>query len=262
MKNFNQILAFGGSHSAGYSLVPLDLELLFNGKVSVDEGDDITKPFSYPNLLADKFNIPCYNYSRTGASDDRSLRLLPEKLLQHKDSFVLFPWIEPTRTEFFYPDDGKYPARDRDNYLQTGINWLDHDADNAELSRFKRNKKTDHPILNVFLIDIYRSTAAYNNYKLFNGMLYVELLCKKYSIDYRHYFYHDRILENDTFQKEIWDQIDKTKILKLPGEPNHNLGFGSYEGFHKMNNSKIIEQGHFDRSAHADFANYLYEQIK
>lgn len=259
MKNFKQLIAFGGSHSAGYSLIPVDFELMYKGKISVDEMDDITKQFSFPNLLAEKYNVPCYNYARTGASDDRSLRLLPEALLKHRDSLVLFPWIEPSRTEFFYPDPGMYPARSRDNYLQTGINWLDDDADDLSLRLFKRNHKTNHPLIDVFLKDIYRPTAEYNNYKLFNGMLYVELLCKKYAIDYRHYFYHDRILVNDQFQKEIWDQIDKTKILVLPGEQNH--GFGSYEGFHKINKSNVTSQGHYDHDAHRLFADYLYEKI-
>lgn len=258
MKNFDTLLAFGGSHTAGYMLLPVDLKSLFDGIISLDDIEDKSKSFAFPNLLSKKFNVECKNFSRTGSSDDRSLRLLPKALINNPNSFVLFAWSDVSRTEFFYPDVGKFPARDRCNYIQLGINWVENDSPVINLK--KRMRQTHHPINDTYMKTIYRPTNSYNNYKLFNNMLFLDLLCKKYAVDYRHFFQVDCTVENLQFQGELWDQIDKTKILKLPGDSNQ--GFGSYTQFHTQNNSKIVEQGHYDQQAHIDFSNYIYEQIK
>jgi hypothetical protein len=257
MKKIQQILAFGGSHTAGFKLYPHNWDEVNYGITTLEDIDNEGKKLSYPQQLANKLKIPCINYSMTGGGDDRIMRQLPEALLTYPNSLVLIGWTTIDRIEFYYPDNGKFIARDKDNYLQIGINWIEKNNLWGRLGRWM--EKTFHPLNDLFLNKFYRSTDNKNNYKVFNNMLYAELLCKKYSSEYRHIFHVNMTIPENNLQIIIWDEIDKNKILKLPG--NINRGFGSYASFHEHAGSKSLDQGHYDLEAHIKLADYIYHDL-
>lgn len=257
MKKFQQVLAFGGSHTAGFKLFSHNWTDVNNGVVSLTEVDHEGKRLAYPQHLADKLGIPCINYAMTGGSNDRFFRQLPEALIDHPNSLVLVGWTGVDRSEFFYPDTGKYISRDSDNYLQVGIAWLEETSWWVRLGQWM--DKTYHPLNNIFIKKFFRSAEKFNNYKIFNSMLYVDLLCKKYSSDYRHIFHMDDIISDNPFQEKIWQEIDKDKILKFPGSENRS--FGSYNTFHRQQKSRVVDQGHYDLEAHKKLAEYIYNDL-
>ena len=76
MKKFKSVLAFGDSHVAGCEILGSQLvKEYLTGNGPLEEMDSQTKPFSFPNQLADMLKIPCYNYALSGGSNERSLRL-------------------------------------------------------------------------------------------------------------------------------------------------------------------------------------------
>jgi hypothetical protein len=257
MKKFNQILAFGASHVAGYQLLPVDYSKLQDGKLSLDTVDDASKMLAFPQHLANLLDIPCINYARTGSSDDRSLRLLPEALIQNPNSLVIFAWNTIHRTEFFYPDTGKFTARDRQGYLQVGVQWGDKESWWSRLGRYF--EKTNNPLNKLFLKKIFRPTDGINNYKLFNSMTYFEAVCKQYAAEYRHFFISDDIVTDIHLQKELWDAIDKNKLISFGS--TSNMGYGSYTSYNDQRNFEKLDQGHYNLEAHKNMAKYIYENL-
>lgn len=125
---FNNILAFGDSFIAGCELgsdSPFDI-LSEDGKTVntidtkfIDKMDSITKPLSFGNLLASRLKIPCFNYGRSGASNERSLRKLISIVPDHKNSFIIFGITHYMRTEIYLPErKDKHLQIDSDNFLQ------------------------------------------------------------------------------------------------------------------------------------------------
>lgn len=257
MKKFSQILAFGASHVAGYQLLPVDYKKLQYGAVSLDEIDDQTKTLAFPQQLANLLDIPCINYARTGASEDRSLRLLPEALIQYPNSLVIFAWNTIHRAEFFYPDNGKFLSRDKQGYLQVGLQWNDSDSWWSRLGSYL--EKTNNPLNNIFLKKFFRPTDGINNYKLFNNMLYFETMCKQYAADYRHFFISNDIVVDAHLQTILWDSLDKSKLIKFGIDSN--LGYGSYVSYHDQKKSIKLDQGHYNLEAHKHTARYIYETL-
>lgn len=258
MQNFSQLLAFGDSHTAGHLTAPVDLDLMWTGIKPLREYDDESKEFAFPNVLANRYKIPCTNYAMSGGSTDRSIRLLPQALANNPNSIVLFSFNNIDRSEIFYPKETKCPAKDSTDYVQVGINWVAKQTASLRLFHFL-NRRTEHPLNDLFLKKFSYSPAGHNNYKIFNSMLYVESLCKLHAVDFRYFFIGKDVITDIHLQSEIWNLIDKTKIIKLPG--NSNQGYGSYVEFHTLNNSVGVGQGHYDKQAHVDFANYLYDNM-
>jgi hypothetical protein len=124
IRKFKSILAFGDSHIAGCELShKLSITDCLKNNISIEEADEPGKQLAFPKIVADALGIPCYNYAMTGGSNARSLRLLVKALQEHPDSLVLFGYTCTDRSEFYYPDPGKFLGRDKDNFIQVGVQW-------------------------------------------------------------------------------------------------------------------------------------------
>jgi hypothetical protein len=127
MTNIKSVLAFGDSTPAGCELAgPLEqfkTRAYLTGKKTIEELDLPGKLLTFPQKVADHFNVPCYNYAMTGGSNDRSIRLLIEAVQEHPDSLVLFGWGRPHLKDIFYPDGGI--GCDKDNFFQAGAENFD-----------------------------------------------------------------------------------------------------------------------------------------
>ena len=235
MKKFKSVLAFGDSHVAGCEILGSQLvKEYLTGNGPLEEMDSQTKPFSFPNQLADMLKIPCYNYALSGGSNERSLRLLPQALLDHPDSLVLFCYTEPHRKELYYPDQGNYYARDADNYIQLGIQWSGE--------HFQYNRKT-HPINRYFVEKMLRI----NNSGVASTMFYVDQSCQNLSKDYFHIF-----LFNDVYHSNI--KVNTDKILNLGSSNN---GFGDFNGWCLEQGFEQMPLNHYNTHAHTKFAKLI-----
>jgi hypothetical protein len=173
MKHYKSILAFGDSFFAG-------CELLENWEhnhefVSIHQADQYTKKLAFPQLLANKLDIPCYNYAMSGGSNARSMRNLFQAIQEHQstisDSLILFGYTSTDRYEFYdhdlAPDQYCYFNQDQDNFIQ---------IQSALVS-----KNTAHPMSQNFLK--YCGHGYQNTDQL---MFYVEAACKQHSVDCVH----------------------------------------------------------------------------
>ena len=236
MKKFKSVLAFGDSHVAGCEILGSQLvKEYLTGNTPLEEMDNQTKPFSFPNQLADMLGIPCHNYALSGGSNDRSLRLLPQALLDHPDSLVLFYYTEPHRKELYYPDPGNFYARDADNYIQLGIQWSG--------VQFQYNRKT-HPINKYFVENMLRI----NDSGVGLTMFYVDQVCQNLSKDYFHIFGF-----NDTYHPNI--VVNTDKILNL--ESSANNGFGDFNTWCLAQGFKQMPLNHYNTHAHTKFAELI-----
>jgi len=243
--NFDSIIAFGDSTTAGYELIV--------DSVNWEE----TKKLSFSNTLAKKYSVPCYNYAWPGGSNDRSLRLLPEKLLQHPNSLVLFCYTNFDRTEFFFPkvkcelDNPDFG----DQYSPLGINWSTVDTN-------KEHKKLNELYLKYF----YNSRVAYNNYKEYNSLLTVQLLCERFAKYYVQIFLYPNLIFPPDFQAEVFNAINKKYIYTFdtahdfPWQTN-NQGFGNLYDWARWYNYEFCSGGHIGQEAHNKFAVNLYDFV-
>ena len=236
MIQYDAVLAFGDSHVAGCELLGQELvNDYIKGNLSLEEMDSQTKPFAFPNLVADSLNIPCYNYALSGGSNNRSLRLLPKALLDHPNSLVLFLYTEPHRKELYYPDQGNFYARDADNYIQLGIQWSGE--------QFQNNRKT-HPINKYFVENMLRINVSGVGLTMF----YVDQACQNLSKDYFHIFGF-----NDIYHPNIAIKTDK--ILNL--ESSSNNGFGDFNSWCLSQGFKQMPLNHYNTHAHTKFAELI-----
>jgi hypothetical protein len=253
MKNFESVIAFGDSHTAGAeTIVNLeDLDLVLSGKKSQWAAEEVTKPVAFPAKVAAALGIPCFNYAMSGGSNDRSIRLLSEALLDHPNSLVLFCYTSPERGEFYYPDKGNFLGRDENNYLQVGIQWY------GQINKVAVDEyNCVNPINDIFVEKILRINHTENS-RVYNMMQYVELTCEKYALDYRHILLYPNLI---TYTKsKTWDSLDRTKILTLAGFTNE--GYGCYFEWLDRHNFKKAPFDHFKEDAHAAIANKILETL-
>ena len=195
--------------------------------------------------------IPCFNYAMSGGSNDRSIRLLSEALLDHPNSLVLFCYTSPERGEFYYPDKGNFLGRDENNYLQVGIQWY------GQINKVAVDEyNCVNPINDIFVEKILRINHTENS-RVYNMMQYVELTCEKYALDYRHILLYPNLI---TYTKsKTWDSLDRTKILTLAGFTNE--GYGCYFEWLDRHNFKKAPFDHFKEDAHAAIANKILETL-
>jgi hypothetical protein len=92
-----------------------------SGRITIEQSDEAGKNLSFPKIIAEHLNIPCYNYAMSGGSNARSLRLLIQSVQLHPNSLVLFGYTSTDRSEVYYPPGGL--GCDRDNFLQLGVQW-------------------------------------------------------------------------------------------------------------------------------------------
>lgn len=234
---YESVLAFGDSHVAGCELLGQQLVTDYiTGLLSLEDMDRQTKPFAFPNLVANTLGVPCYNYALSGGSNERSLRLLQTALAEHPNSLVLFFYTEPHRRELYYPDAGNFYARDDTDYIQLGIQWSG--------DQFRNNKKK-HPINKYFVEDMLRL----NNEGVGNCLFYVDQACKNLAADYRHIFGFSDIFNTVP-------NVDLSKILNL-GE-----GYGDFNSWCLAQGYEKLPLHHFNQEAHRAFADLILLELR
>ena len=228
MKYFESILAFGDSHVAGCELSDeTSLEDYILGKVTIEQADRPGKQLAFPQLLANKLNVPCYNYAMTGGSNDRSLRLLQNAVQEHPNSLVLFGYTCTDRTEFYYPDAGNFLGRDADNFIQVGMQWE---------GNIKKTGMT-HPINDVYVKKLLR---PYNN--LNQVAFYVDNVCTLYAKEFLHL----------PLFLEDFPKIDN--VFNYAGHSN-------YLDWCKANNFKQLPFLHYNQQAHQELADLIFKGL-
>lgn len=227
VKKFNSVLAFGDSHVAGCELSnQYTFEDYTRGKITIEQADDSGKKSAFPQVVANKLNIPCYNYAMTGGSNARSLRLLIKALQEHPNSLVLFGYTCTDRTEFYYPDTGNFLGRDKDKFIQVGMQW-----------KGKIDGAMAHPINDLFVNEILRS---YNN--LNELMFIVDNLCTGWATDFLHL----------PLFPEIIPKVDN--VFKFEGR-------GNYVDWCEFKMYKKLPFYHYDQEAHNNLARLILEEL-
>jgi len=229
MKYFHSVLAFGDSHVAGCELSnEIPLSDYTNGKVTIEEADEPGKKLAFPQIVADALKVPCYNYSMSGGSNARSIRLLIQAVQEHPNSLVLFGYTCTDRTEFYYPDEGNFLGRDKDNYIQVGLQW-EGPIKQAGMK---------HPINDVFINKILRP-----NNNISDLMFLVDNVCTMYASNFLHL-----PLVSETFT------------------PTDNVfdfeGHGSYTKWCIEKKFKQLPYLHYDQTAHNELAKLLLKEIQ
>lgn len=241
--NFDSVIAFGGSTVAGVEL-----------------GSDrlaVCHELSFPQLVANHFAVPCYNYSWQGASNDRTLRILPEKLLTHPNSLVLISWIDFTRNEFFYPHCDEYVHADPSGFIQ--LSWSNmggiHPRFVTEINEF-------------FYKNIFWDPNHHNNYRHYNSLLQAQLICKEFSNSYIQIFEQPNIiLEYNNNQRIVLENIDFNHVLKFSlknqyyGVKGWNYGYGNFYEWCKFNEFPFGED-HVLHESHQALADLIINHIK
>jgi hypothetical protein len=218
MKN---IIVIGDSHLAG---VELKLE----------------KTSAWPALVEKKTGITVKNFSKGATSNDRNMRLLPEILLGVKDSLVIYGLTSWLRSEIFY-EKNYYPVGNFKNIIKN--NLFDMTSDHTKAS----NVYIDHLLqLNIKEIDN-------NNYKIFNHLIYVESLCKRFASDYLFFPTMPNLITTNTKKQSIiLKALDIEKIIK----------FENYNNWYDWCSSKNFSKGklgHYLEEAHERFADLFIE---
>jgi hypothetical protein len=240
---YESVIAFGDSTTSGCELITDSIDW------------DATKQLSFPNTLANKLKIPCYNYAWPGGSNDRSIRLLPEKLLDHPNSLVIFTYTSFDRTEFFIPDNNNSPDAG-DQYQPFGVNWLSVES----------AKK--HQTLNeLYLKNFYNSRLGFNQYKEYNMLLAVQLLCEKFAKNYLQIFLYPHLIDSPNFQIKVFEAIDKSHIYQFDTAHDfswntNNEGFGNLQDWAGWHGYGFCSGGHISQQAHDVFAEELYKKIQ
>jgi hypothetical protein len=228
MKYFESILAFGDSHVAGCELSDETSLLDYtSGNITIEQADAPGKQLAFPQLIANKLTIPCYNYAMTGGSNARSLRLLQNAVQQHPNSLVLFGYTCTDRTEFYYPDAGNFLGRDADNFIQVGMQW--------EGAVKKAGMK--HPINDTYVKKLLRS---YNN--LSQVAFYVDNICTLYAKDFLHL---------PLFPEEF-PNVDN--VFNYQGQTNY-LDWCNAQGF------KQLPFLHYGQGAHQALADLILRDL-
>lgn len=251
---FDCVVAFGDSHVAGIEILT-DYDQVYepyiSGQVCLDNIDDLSKNLSFPNKVAKYLGVPCYNYAIVGGSNDRSLRLLPQALLSHPNSLVLFGYTGLDRSEFFYPSNDILLGKDKNDFMQVGVNWYE-DCKTIE----KKDKRFSNAI-NDFYVEKILTANTFSNVKISNLLFYVELACKKYAIDYRHIILFDDMFKGKDC-KDVLSRIDKEKILNFNNLDENN---NTYLSFCREKFS-AKKYGHYGEEAHAATAELIIKSLK
>ena len=228
MKYFQSVLAFGDSHVAGCELSnDVTLEDYTSGKVTIEEADASGKRLAFPQIVADALKLPCYNYAMSGGSNARSLRLLIQAVQEHPNSLVLFGYTCTDRTEFYYPDKGNFLGRDKDNFIQVGLQW------EGQIKRAGMK----NPINDVFINNILR---PYNN--LNELMFIVDNTCTMYATEFLHL----------PLVTETFTPVDNVFDFE---------GHGSYVKWCTEKKFKQLPYLHYDQEAHTKLAQLILGRL-
>lgn len=227
MNNIKKVLAFGDSHVAGCELASTHtLNDYLQGKITLEEADAEGKKLAFPQILANKLNVPCENYALTGGSNDRSLRKLIDTI--EENCLVIFGYTSPDRTEFYYPDEGLFLGRDSDNFIQAGVQWT------GMIDKDSKSSPMIHPFNDMYIEHILRQ---YDNIKYVYNC--VNSLCSAYKARVMHL---------------SMTSVTYSYMTKLDG-------FNSYLSWCKVNNFKQQPYLHYDQNAHNELAGLLWKHL-
>lgn len=255
--SFDSVLVFGDSTAAGAELL-LPNETWSTGLI---------KSRSFGNQLANKLNIPCYNYALGGGSNTRSLRLLPKALLTHPNSLVLFCYtFFHTRTEFFLEEYSIPETIEPDGNS-------DYTSYIAFLSNWQENKRigTAYTKLSKLWLKYFVSPnhGRLSTDELCNTLFTVQTLCEKYASRLVHIPLYQCEIPVSVEKNEVWKFIKKSNFFpfwdfhqleELDDLDNH--GIGSLVKWAEKNNYSFCSGGHIGQEAHDKFALELYNIYK
>lgn len=232
LKKFTSIAAFGDCSFAGCE-IPIENSPsfidVFSGKISIPEVDNLTKPFSFPNLLAKKLNVPCYNFAMSGTGHKRGLRKLTNTINELDNCLILFALTHCFEQEFYRPDMQGMFGVDDTGFLSLGLHWED-------MPYAERTTELNKIYLDNLL------TSVYNN--LNETCMLVESLCHYNNLD----VIHIPVIEYATtnFQPKHLFNFD-----------NHNfmLNWCDHEKF------AYTEFGHYEAKMHTQLAEMLFQYI-
>ena len=243
---FESVLAFGDSHVAGYELSDSVSILDYtSGKFTLEQADSFGKQFAFPQIVADTFKIPCHNYAMSGGSNLRSIRLLTRAVQEHPNSLVLFGYTCTDRTEFYYPDSGNFLGRDKDNFIQVGLQWE---------SDIKKSKLT-HPINDMYLNHMLR---PHNN--LEQMLFIVNNICANHAAHFLHIslFPEEFQMVDKTLNFEGWgNYLDWCKVQNLINFE----GWGNYLDWCKVRRFVRQPHGHYGHDAHKALAQLILDKL-
>ena len=233
MKKFNSVLAFGDSHVAGCELSDLsELVKYLKGTISLEEADAPGKKLAFPQIVADHLNIPCYNYSMSGGSNARSLRLLVKAIQEHPNSLVLFGYTSTDRTEFYYPKEGLFLGRDNDNFIQVGMQWY------GEIADLIKSTKMKHPVNDIFV-----NNLLYPHSNINDMMFIVDNLCTLNAT---------KVFHLPLFPEEI--QVDDIDVFNFEKS-------GNYVDWCTANKFKQLPMLHYGQDAHNALAKLIIKDL-
>ena len=234
MKKFNSVLAFGDSHVAGCELSDISgLVKYLKGDVTLEEADAPGKKLAFPQIVADRLDVPCYNYSISGGSNTRSIRLLVKAIQEHPNSLVLFGYTSTDRTEFYYPKDGLYLGRDNDNFIQVGMQWY------GEIAKLIKSTKMKHPVNDLFVNNL---LYPYNNIN--ELMFIVDNLCTLNA---------NKVFHLPLFPEEI--KVDDVDLFSFEGYTN-------YVEWCENKKFKQLLMLHYSQDAHKALAELIIKDLK
>jgi hypothetical protein len=245
---FDSILVFGDSHTAGWEVSPDSDKIYkqyFDKKIPLEHQDEYTKEYVFSSVLGKMCNVPVYNFSVCSGSNDRSLRLLPRKLMEYPNSLVIFGYTSPDRTEFYYPEPDWYQFRDKDLYAQVKIEYPDF------------NNKITQSTLNSLYTKEFLFVDNKDDTKIVNQIFYVDNVCKKYAYNVIHVLISEQLLTGKN--KDIFNEVS-SNIFPF-NSTQDNLGYGSYFTHYLSKKFSLGKWKHFGKDAHQDFAEILFKYI-
>lgn len=243
MKKYTCILAFGDSLVAGSEADEKGKEHYFfvgNNKMTIKQMDDLSKPYAFPQIVANKLDIPCHNFAMSGGSNERSLRLLIKNVSDYKDCLILFGYTSHIRKEYYYPLPNNTLIKDESNFAQVGsiVNlWY-----GQEQGKYLRSQN--------HLNEVYIKHFLHEYDNLAEIAMCVESICNYHSLDVVH-------LPLMKF-KSIYSLSKKLPRMNLYDFD----GKKSFEIWYHLKKYKIHEYGHPEHKAHIDLADKLVKYIE
>lgn len=246
MKKYSCILAFGDSNVAGAEIDGKGKEYMFllgSNKMTIEQMDDLTKPLAFPQIVADKLNIPCHNFAMSGGCNERSLRLLIKNIPNYNNCLILFGYTSYIRKEYYYPKNNNTLIKDESDFAQVGsIVNMWYGQEQGKSIRANNN-----------LNELYVKNFLYEYDNLAEIAMCVESIGK--------YFSHDVIHLPLMKFKSLLGLSKKLPEMKLYDFD----GKKSFEIWYHLKNYKIHDYGHPELKAHIDLADSIVkylEQIK
>jgi hypothetical protein len=214
---YDSILVFGDSHLDGLEL---------------DVSPVARKEKTWPAIVGKRLGIAVHNFALRGGSNDRSLRMLPSKLLQFRNSLVIYGITHFNRQEIFQKGKG---------YVPVGVCWTQNDL-------YEHRDVNDHFM--SYMLPNTLDEMEDNNLRVLNHLLQVQALCKCYAADH---------MLMPLFNLELIEGKQQQLLVAI-----ENLyQFPNSTSWMNWCNRNDFPRGsmHYLQPAHDAFAEIIYEEI-